>query len=94
MTAYWNMTPVYNLLRPEQQAEVLNLRISPLTMHACHGATSRIPACTSMALVYTVGIGSRRVYLQYPSFEQWVALERGGFVEIWDDFGFVMDALH
>jgi len=36
----------------------------------------------------------RRVFLSYPSFEQWMSLERGGFVEMWDDFGFVMDALH
>jgi hypothetical protein len=40
------------------------------------------------------GVGVRRVNLSYPSFEQWVALERGGFVEVWDEFGFVMDALH
>jgi hypothetical protein len=36
----------------------------------------------------------RCVYLSYPDYGQWTALERGGFVEMWDDFGFVMDALH
>ncbi len=99
MTAYWptHMVLRYGNLRPEQKAEVTNAcaqLISLYTMAACHAATSKIPACTSLAFIHSEGAGMRRVYLSYPSFEQWTALERGGFVEMWDNFGFVMDALH
>jgi hypothetical protein len=68
--------------------------ISASTMDACYRATSKLPADKSIAIMESFGVGVRRVYLSYPSFEQWAALERGGFVEVWDEFGFVMDALH
>ena len=68
--------------------------IPMLTMRACHNVTSKVAADTTLALVCSEGADVRRVYLQYPSFEQWVALERSGFVELWDEFGFIMDALH
>jgi hypothetical protein len=79
-----------------QRVELVNasLGMSQLMMIACHNATSKIPACTSLAVIRSEGAGMRRVYLSYPSYDQWIALERGGFVEMWDDFGFVMDALH
>ena len=64
------------------------------TMQACHAVTSTIPACTSLAVIRSEGAGLRRVYLSYPDYKQWIALVRGGFVEMWDGFGFVMDALH
>jgi hypothetical protein len=72
----------------------MNFGASLQTIAACHALTSKIPACTSLALICSEGAGMRRVYLNYPDFEQWTALERGGFVEMWDEFGFVMDALH
>lgn len=96
MTAYWPTSTVVQRLTPAQNAEVTraHLGISWPTMTACHRATSGLPAETTLALVCSEGVGVRRVYLQHPSFEQWMALERGGFVEIWDEFGFIMDALH
>lgn len=96
MTAYWPASAVAQRLTPIQQAELANAQrgLCINTMAACHLVTSRLPACTSLAFVCSEGVGMRRVYLNYPSFEQWIALERGGFVEVWDDFGFVMDALH
>lgn len=94
MTAYWPTSSIVPALTPEQRNELAIARVSRPTMIACHNATSRVPACTSLAIVQSEGVGVRRVYLQYPSFEQWIALERGGFIEVWDDFGFVMDALH
>jgi hypothetical protein len=96
MTSYWPASAVMPYLKPQQKAELMNaqLGMSMFTMSACHAAASKIPACTSLAIVQTQGVGMRRVYLSYPSFEQWAALERGGFVEIWDNFDFVMDALH
>lgn len=86
----------YGALSEDQKAEVMNARlgISEPTMVACHRATSKIPPDMSLAVVSSQGAGMRRVYLHYPDFAQWIALERGGFVEIWDEFGFVMDALH
>jgi hypothetical protein len=97
MTFYWPASVVAQCLQPAQRSELAcpQRGISQPTMIACHRATSKIPACTSMAVIYSEGVtGSRRVYLDFPSCEQWIALERGGFMEIRDDFGFVMDALH
>ena len=96
MTSYWPTFAVMQRLAPTQQAELTNAQqgLCMNTMAACHLVTSKIPACTSLAFVRSENVGMRRVYLNYPSFEQWIALERGGFVEMWDDFGFVMDALH
>jgi hypothetical protein len=96
MTSYWPTAVVVQRLAPTQQAEISNAQrgLCLQTMTACHAATSKIPACTSLAFMQSQGAGMRRVFLSYPSFEQWIALERGGFVEMWDDFGFVMDALH
>ena len=98
MTAYWPTCTMlrYGELSQHQKLEVMNsyLGISERTMAACYRATSKIPADRSLAVVSSQGAGMRRVYLHYPDFAQWTALERGGFVEIWDEFGFVMDALH
>lgn len=96
MTAYWPTAAVVQHLDGYQRIELVNanLGMSQLAMIAYHNATSKIPACTSLAIIASKGAGLRRVYLSYPSFDQWIALERGGFVEMWDHFGFVMDALH
>jgi len=96
MTAYWPTTAVMQALTQEQRTEIINSRLGiPVrTMHECYRVTSTIPADVTLALVCSKNAGVRRVYLQYPSYEQWIALERGGFVEVWDEFGFIMDALH
>jgi hypothetical protein len=97
MTAYWPTSVVMRYLTAPQKAELINPTkrgISWTTMQACHRATSKLPADTALTAIYSEGIGTRRVYLQFPSYEQWMALERGGFMEVWDDFGFIMDALH
>jgi hypothetical protein len=96
MTAYWPTSAVAQRLEPGQRAELASpqLGMSMFTMAACHLVTSKIPACTALVVICSKGAGVRRVYLNHPDYEQWVALERGGFVEMWDDFGFVMDALH
>jgi hypothetical protein len=97
VTSYWPTSAVMQYLDGYRRVEIANAQLHPitmLTMRACHTATSKIPACTSLAIVCSKGAGIRRVYLSHPNFEQWTALERGGFVEMWDDFGFVMDALH
>lgn len=83
-------------LNPAHQACVAEAHrgIPQSTMWACHRATSNVVPDTTLAFIFSEGVAARRVYLQHPNFEQWFALERGGFVEIWDDFGFVMDVLH
>lgn len=96
MTAYWPTAAVMQCLEPEQRWHLINARagIPWPTMIACHKAAEKIPACTSMVVIQSEGTGMRRAYLQHPSYEQWMALERGGFIEMWDDFGYVMDVLH
>lgn len=96
MTAYWPTRTVMRALTEEQRVEIMNAHrgIPAHTMVACHYVTSKLPADTTLAIIRSEGAGTRRVYLQYPSYEQWVALEQGGFIETWNEFGFVMDALH
>lgn len=95
MTSYWPTSAVMYRLESQYKAEIMTQDImSRQTMTACHAATSKIPACTSLAVICSEGAGMRRVYLSHPDYNQWMALERGGFMEMWDDFGFVMDTLH
>ena len=96
MTAYWPTSAVTAHLTPAQKAEIMRAQvgISWPTMRACYKATSHIAADLSLTIIDSEGVGMRRVYLQVPSFEQWMALERSGFIEMWDEFGFIMDALH
>lgn len=96
MTAYWPTSAVMQHLDPMQKHHVENAiqGIPQRTMLACHNVTSKLPADTTLTLIYSEGVASRRVYLQYPTCEQWVALERSGFVEASDTFGFILDALH
>lgn len=84
-------------LRGDQKLEISNPRLTGFsheTMVACKTICNQIPACTSLALMYTEGVGRRRVFLQMPTQRDWLTLERTGFVALADDFGFVEDALH
>ena len=96
MTAYWPTSAVTAKLTQQQKAEIMRAQvgISWPTMRACCKAASELPADMSLVIIDSEGVGMRRVYLQVPSFEQWMALERSGFIEMWDEFGFIMDALH
>lgn len=96
MTAYWPTLAVMQRLDAAQRRELINARagISWPTMQACHKVTEKLTPCTSMVVIQSEGAGMRRAYLEHPSYEQWVELERGGFIEMWDDFGYVMDVLH
>src|SRR5208282_320902 len=82
MTAYWPVAAVMHRLESQYKAEIMSQPVmSARTMAACHAVTSGIPACTSLAIIRSEGAGPRRVYLSHPDFEQWTALERGGFME-------------
>jgi hypothetical protein len=71
----------------------------PLSMHAmaaCCDVAGHTPTQdTNLFLIETVGCSFRRMYLDYPDFEDWFRLERGGFVDTEiAGFGYVLDALH
>lgn len=96
MTAYWPTSAVTAKLTPEQKAEIMraHIGISWPTMRACCKAASKLTADMSLVVIDSEGVGMRRAYLQVPSFEQWIGLERSGFIRVWGEFGFMMDALH
>lgn len=98
MTKYWPTSIMLRSqeLRPEQKLELKNheLGMSESTLVACHNLACRLPACTSMAVICSENAPMRRVYLRHPSDADWLALERSGFVMAFNNFGFVMDALH
>lgn len=91
---YWPTSAIMQGLRPEQRCELMSLHISENTMVACHDLACNLPACTSLAVICSEGAPMRRVYLERPTAENWLALERGGFMIAFNNFGFVMDALH
>lgn len=69
--------------------------LSEGAMVACNQVAGQTrPVETPLIIVHSVGAPLRRVYLEYPDFESWARLERGGFVATEDTFGFVIDALH
>lgn len=70
--------------------------LSPRVMSARCDVASRTPVPdTNLFLIETQGCSFRRVYLDYPEFEDWFRLERGGFVDTEiAGFGYVLDALH
>jgi hypothetical protein len=70
--------------------------ISPYTMVTCAEVACRTPVPkTSLFLIETPGSGFRRFYLDYPDFDDWFRLERGGFVDTKvAGFSYVLDALH
>lgn len=49
---------------------------------------------TSLVIVHGTDAPMRRVYIRYPEFDEWMRLERGGFIATDESFGFVVDALH
>lgn len=62
---------------------------------ACSEAAAHAqPIETPLIIVHSVGAPMRRIYTGYPEFDDWLRLERGGFVATDDTFGFVIDALH
>lgn len=69
--------------------------LSQKVMVACHQIAAQSPDNgASMVLICNEDAPTRRVYLRQPSNENWLALERGGFVAAHNGFGFVLDALH
>lgn len=102
MMRYWPLSVVMQspLLGDWDRAALTLLRTGHMrkipndTLYTCHNAAQKIPACTSMLLMHTEDAGIRRVYVRHPTQENWLTLERGGFVDTGTGFGYVMDALH
>lgn len=64
------------------------------SMAVCHSIAFSLPACTDLALVHSVGCTTHLVYLRHPTRENWLTLERSGFVATENDFGFTKERLH
>lgn len=101
MMYYWPLAPMLRSpeLQPEHKADLMTLgtahaTMSESTLTACHRLACKLPACKSLVIMSSEGAPMRRVYLKHPTNEEWDALERGGFVTAFNNFGFIMDALH
>lgn len=69
--------------------------LSDSTLTACHQIAEHNPnSGVSLVLICSEDAATRRAYLRRPSNEDWLALERGGFVATQGNFGFVLDGLH
>lgn len=69
--------------------------ISPGSLAACNELAALEPTSdTPLLVVHSVDAPMRRVYAHRPCVDDWLKLERGGFVAANDTFGFVVDALH
>lgn len=98
---YWPLMPLMRSpeLKTEYKHQIASLgkpgaQMSFEALQACRDLACKTPGCTSLVLICSEGAPMRRVYLKYPTREEWGALERGGFVTAFNNFGFMMDALH
>jgi hypothetical protein len=99
---YWPTSVIAQnpALHPAAVVELLTvtnaMRLTPHTMAACCEVAGRTPSRdTNLFFIETRGCSFRRMYLDYPDFEDWFRLERGGFVDTEiAGFGYVLDALH
>lgn len=87
------LPPVYV---PELFRAYQDPRLSQEAVIACNQVMELTPHVeTPLVIVHSVKSPSRRVYLEYPQFEDWMRLERGGFVDTpGDGTYFIIDALH
>lgn len=69
--------------------------LSPDAFRACsYVARDTAPLNTPLVIIESVNAPMRRAYTDFPDFEDWLRLERGGFVMTDDFFGLMIDALH
>lgn len=98
---YWPVSTMLNagFLGPDQKQDLVQaLRdrrpVSYPTLVACHRTADAVAGYTSLTLLYSEGAPFRRVYVKHPTMGEWLALERGGFIDAFGDFGYVEDAIH
>lgn len=97
----WSLSIIANspLMHPAHAYELTHAYRDPClsygAMLACNDVAERTKAReTPLAIVYSVDVPMGRVYLEYPAFEDWFALERGCFVSEGDMFVFTVAGLH
>lgn len=98
MTKFFPMSAMLRsvALRPEQKLELVNAKligISAPTMKTVHALTGVMQGF-DITMLYNEGTPLRRVYLQHPTQENWLALERNVFIDTGCGFGLNVDALH
>lgn len=98
---YWDTHELINSgkLRQRHRRDIKRLLdvgvpLPNATLYEVYQIMKTQPACTSLVMVRSEGCAIRRVYLEHPTQENWLALERTGFTLTDDHFGFIMDALH
>lgn len=89
-------SPLLPAVHAYEVAQVYNTAcLSQGAMLACNYVISNtVPCETPLVIVESVGAPMRRIYTEYPDFEDWIRLERGGFVVTDEFFGLMIDALH
>lgn len=101
MTRYWPLSVIAHspLLHHVHTWELMCAyhakSLTESAMHASHQVAAETASFdTSLVVIHSEDAPMRRVYLAYPSFDDWARLERGGFIATADTFGLVIDALH
>jgi len=99
---YWPFAQLAPLLPPEINFEIRcwqhTGKLASYVVGACARACQQVepPHSPNMVIIESNGAPWRRVYVDYPTFDEWMALERGGVIEdtnatsLWP----MIDALH
>ena len=98
---YWGANELINngRLRQRHRRDIKRLLdvgvpLPDITLVEIHQIMHAQPACTSLVTIRSEGCPLRLVYLEHPTQENWLALERNGFLLTDETFGFMTDALH
>ncbi len=101
MTKYWPMSVItHSPLMPASHTWELEQIYSRPLSNAAYNAVFPIvrqtaPIESGLVIIESIEAPARRVYTEYPVFEDWLRLERGGIIEA-NDGGLciILDALH
>lgn len=96
---YWPVSGVTPHLHHSHAWEIMcafsAVRMSEGTMIACGQAVRRVRASEGpLYVIESVGAPMRLAYYDYPEFEDWMKLERAGFIANGTFFGLTIAALH
>jgi hypothetical protein len=99
---YWPFSTIRNspLMPACYQYEIdmapRTCQLSPLAFQACGDVAERTPprAMPNLAIVETIDGPARQVFTDYPSFDEWLALERCAVIEGSYAIHIIIDATH
>jgi len=98
---FWPLSTIVHALTPGPYAiewvHAGSYAPSPAAYHAAVDAVQRVPGieAPNLVIIESIGAPARRVYTEYPEFDEWLRLERISFMESDSGFTFGMvDALH